>query len=208
MYKIYYLRHTFRFLEMTEESSLKDFDFVLSESDLEDITSIIEGLKRAVRPMSIVLLGDPKKMYKKFKKEVPPVSAGGGIVLNENGHLLMIKRLGLWDLPKGKLDNGETIEECAIREVEEECNIFGLSSQGKYGNTRHIFKRKGKYSLKVSTWFEMTATEIDKAKPQESENIESVKWFNPGKLDLDDIDTYPAIRDLLISWKASRNFKE
>ena len=51
------------------------------------------------------------------------IIAAGGLVTNENNELLMIFRRGKWDLPKGKLDKGETIEECAIREVEEETGI-------------------------------------------------------------------------------------
>jgi ADP-ribose pyrophosphatase YjhB (NUDIX family) len=48
------------------------------------------------------------------------VMAAGGLVENEHGEILLIYRKKHWDLPKGKLDAGETLEECAVREVEEE----------------------------------------------------------------------------------------
>jgi ADP-ribose pyrophosphatase YjhB (NUDIX family) len=191
-------------VELNEDTSLKGYDFVLSENDVDDVVAVCEGLKRATRPMRVALLGDPKKMYKRFKKEIPPVTAGGGIVTDTSGRLLLIKRLGYWDLPKGKLDEDETIEACAIREVEEECNIFGLNITEEFGETRHVFKRKGKYWLKISVWFNMSASETENARPQESEDIEAVRWFEPNQIDPDTLHTYPAIRDLLSQWKSSK----
>ena len=67
------------------------------------------------------------------------IVAGGGLLLNEHHELLMIFRRGCWDLPKGKLDDGETIEACALREVEEETGVGNLLSGGLLGITRHQY---------------------------------------------------------------------
>ena len=55
------------------------------------------------------------------------IEAAGGLVYNNECQLLMIFRNNKWDLPKGKLEQNENTKECAIREVEEECGISGLS---------------------------------------------------------------------------------
>ena len=67
------------------------------------------------------------------------VEAAGGLVFNKDGDILMIFRNGKWDLPKGKLEIGESIEECAIREVEEECGISGLIIEKKIKDTYNIY---------------------------------------------------------------------
>ena len=54
------------------------------------------------------------------------ILAAGGLVTNAQGEILWIFRRGFWDLPKGKLDDGETIQSCAIREVEEETGIQNI----------------------------------------------------------------------------------
>jgi 8-oxo-dGTP pyrophosphatase MutT (NUDIX family) len=69
----------------------------------------------------------------------PIIIAGGGIVTNELGELLMIFRRGKWDLPKGKLDEGESIEDCAIREVEEETGVKNLKLGAKLLVTEHEY---------------------------------------------------------------------
>ena len=78
------------------------------------------------------------------------IIAAGGLVTNAQGEILWIFRRGFWDLPKGKLDEGETIQSCAIREVEEETGVGKLSITQKLQKTYHIFKRNGKYKLKIN----------------------------------------------------------
>jgi len=77
---------------------------------------------------------------------LPVIKAGGGIVTNELGELLMIFRRGKWDLPKGKLDAGETIEECALREVNEETGVQNLELGKLIAITQHeyfdVFQQK------------------------------------------------------------------
>lgn len=117
----------------------------------------------------------------KFSSKIPMVVAAGGLVRNQKGKVLFIFREGKWDLPKGKLDKGESIEDAALREVEEETGVTGLAIDKYLQTTYHIFKRGGKYKLKKVVWFEMSTAFKGKLTAQEEEGITKVKWKGPKK---------------------------
>jgi ADP-ribose pyrophosphatase YjhB (NUDIX family) len=119
------------------------------------------------------------KLLKKFLKKLPNIVAGGGKVLNAKGEILFIYRNDKWDLPKGKTEGKETIEETSLREVEEETNVTGLKIVKPLDTTYHIFKRNGRHKIKVTYWFEMTSNYEGKLAPQEEEGITKVEWLNP-----------------------------
>ncbi|WP_339715552.1 NUDIX domain-containing protein [uncultured Kriegella sp.] len=123
-----------------------------------------------------------EEILKKFSKKIPIEVAAGGVVTNKEGKVLFIYRNDKWDLPKGKLDKGETIEECAVREVEEETGVKGLKIENFLSTTYHIFKRNGKYKLKQVHWYAMKTSYDGKLKGQKSEGIEKVKWKGPKKI--------------------------
>ena len=106
------------------------------------------------------------------------VIAGGGMVFNKHSEILFIKRNGKWDLPKGKLEKKETIEECAIREVSEETGCQNLILGDLITITYHIFKRGGKFKLKETYWYKMTSDYEGPLEPQPSEGIKKVRWKN------------------------------
>ena len=145
---------------------------------LKDVTfdEIIEELGR--KEVSRIYLYHPneEKLIKKFKKLVPTIKAGGGVVYNEEGKVLLIKRHGKWDLPKGKKEKGENIATCALREVEEETGVKKLLIQRFRMITYHIFKRDGQYFLKETYWYDMTTTFKKKLVPQTEEDIEKACW--------------------------------
>jgi len=114
----------------------------------------------------------------KFLKKLPNVIAGGGKVLNDNGDILFIYRNDKWDLPKGKAEAKETIETTALREVEEETGVSGLSITKPLETTYHIFKRNGKHKIKITYWFEMKTSYNGELSPQENEGITKVAWLN------------------------------
>lgn len=118
------------------------------------------------------------KLLKKFLKKLPTIVAGGGKVLNSNGDILFIYRNEKWDLPKGKVEGKESIEETSLREVEEETNVSGLKIVKPLDTTYHIFKRNGRHKIKITYWFEMTSDYQGKLEPQEDEGITKVQWLN------------------------------
>ena len=125
------------------------------------------------------------------------IAAGGGKVLNTSGQILFIFRNGKWDLPKGKAETRETIDQTALREVEEETGIKDLQITKPLEITYHIFKRNNKYQIKKTYWFEMFSDYKGDLKPQLSEGITKVKWIDPKKLKKVKKNIYANIEGLL-----------
>ena len=106
------------------------------------------------------------------------IAAAGGLVYNDKNQLLMIFRNGKWDLPKGKLEVGENIEQCAIREVEEECGISGLTITQQLQETYHAYEINGQKILKRTYWFEMKTSFKGNLVPQTKEGITESVWVD------------------------------
>lgn len=119
-----------------------------------------------------------EKLLKTFLKMLPNVVAGGGKVYNHKGEVLFIYRNDKWDLPKGKIENDENIEQTALREVEEETKVNGLKIIKPLETTYHVFKRNGRLQLKITYWFEMVSSYTGNMVPQEEEGITKVAWLN------------------------------
>jgi 8-oxo-dGTP pyrophosphatase MutT (NUDIX family) len=112
------------------------------------------------------------------------IIAAGGLVFNENKELLMIFRRGFWDLPKGKLDKGETIKSCAVREVEEETGLQNIETGNFIGLTKHQYfdKHINAEVIKESHWFVMNVSGNQKLIPQTEEDITEIKWVKKSDL--------------------------
>ena len=138
-----------------------------------------------------------ESLISKFLKKLPNVIAGGGKVINDNGDILFIYRNDKWDLPKGKAEPKETIEETAVREVEEETGVSGLSITKPIETTYHIFKRNGKHKIKITYWFEMKTSYTGSLSPQENEGITKVAWLNQEESTKALENSYANIRSLI-----------
>ncbi len=104
------------------------------------------------------------------------IIAAGGIVENEHGEILFQLRRGKWDLPKGKLDDGETIEACAVREVEEETGLTNIELGELIDITTHFYIEHNKEIEKETHWFAMKVMGEQKLVPQLAEDITELKW--------------------------------
>ncbi len=127
----------------------------------------------------ILYSGDPRNIILALKTLIKEIEAGGGVVFNEFNEVLFIYRRGFWDLPKGKIDPGETIEQTSVREVEEETGISGIELGPHIGNTYHIFKtvKNGNYFLKKTYWYKMKAQK-QQLKAQKEEDIDEALWLS------------------------------
>ncbi len=124
--------------------------------------------------------GDARSLMEQFKGLFPEgnyLLAGGGVVFDENNRLLMIYRNRRWDLPKGKKEPHETVEQAAMRETREETGLKTLHVRAPFMVTYHYYYREGKRMLKETHWFEMEATSREPLVPAHHEGIEKVQWM-------------------------------
>ncbi len=159
-------------------SSLKkenNFPVYLFEDVLFD--EIIYKLKNESVDGINLLSSNLVEDWQVFLQNLKIVRAAGGLVLNLNKEILFIYRNNLWDLPKGRVEKGESIEIAAVREVEEECGIFNLSIEKSITTTYHIYYQNT-LCLKETHWFLMTSDYKQALTPQLEEGITKVIFKN------------------------------
>lgn len=144
---------------------------------------------------------DLDDLWERFQRQFKVIAAAGGMVKNSRGEVLFIFRHGTWDLPKGKIDQGESVEEAALREVIEECGFASLTLVRKLPSTYHIYTERESQILKVTHWFEMYSDDSDLS-PQTEEGITELRWIRPQDRGQVMANTYPNIA-LLIDDQAS-----
>lgn len=162
--------------------------------------SYSQALKLLERPGetgAIIEDNDAHALLSQLHSMFPSIHAGGGVVYNEKNALLMIFRRGKWDLPKGKMDEHEKIDECALREVSEETGLQHLTLVEKICDTYHIYAQDGQQLLKRTAWYKMQGTSKDTLLPQKEENILEARWVSEKDLRPFAARSYEAIRDVL-----------
>ncbi|SFZ89176.1 NUDIX domain-containing protein [Flaviramulus basaltis] len=162
---------------------------VEKEDDFKNYLLNTVNIRKAIRKLNTTSLKEVRlihknkdKLLKKFLKKLPNVIAGGGKVYNDKGEVLFIYRNDKWDLPKGKTEGKETIEKTAIREVEEETGVESLIITKPLDTTYHIFKRNGRYKIKITYWFEMKTNYNGKLNAQVDEGITKVEWLDNNQI--------------------------
>lgn len=135
--------------------------------------------------------------------QMKTIVAAGGLVTNKQHELMMIYRRGFWDLPKGKLDEGEHIEACAIREVEEETGAKNIQLGNLIGKTYHHYfdKWMNENVVKETWWYAMEVLGLQELVPQTVEDIEQIKWIQENELPDYLSKSYPTIVEIINKWK-------
>lgn len=136
---------------------------------------------------------DPEKSFQAISKAFNVELAAGGLVRSSAGECLFERRRGVWDLPKGHLEKGETLEECAAREVTEETGLSRLSVENGICMTYHTYRLDGILSMKCTKWYAMTTDKREPLVPQEDEDITSVCWKTLSELPECLADTFPSV---------------
>ena len=141
-------------------------------------------------------IGSREELHE-FASNYTMIYAAGGIVMNGAGQILMIYRLGRWDFPKGKVEQGEGFETAARREVAEETGITSVEVVRPLPSTFHTYLLNGRKILKQTSWFLMRAKHGNAAPvPQTEEDIEEALWVDRTSLDEKLQNSYPSLRDL------------
>jgi 8-oxo-dGTP pyrophosphatase MutT (NUDIX family) len=163
--------------------------------DLKELIDFYRNLKRI--DTLFIFHHDLDELQERFKSCFYTVQAAGGLVCDEKDRYLFIKRRGKWDLPKGKVNEGESIPDAAIREVSEECGLTSLEIVSPMMSTYHCYWIDGQSYLKRTSWFDMKATGNEPLVPQSEEDITEVRWVS--KDDVREItrNTYMGILDIM-----------
>jgi len=171
-----------RFVKTAHDKEISDIIKAIAEDDVEG---------------AVFLHHSVLELLEAFKSKMDVIKAGGGLVHTDNNAVLLIYRKGKWDLPKGKLDAGETEAAAALREVSEEAGLTELQLEAPLTVTYHTYYEKEKLILKESHWFLMKADEQQNLAPQAEEDIEICEWVNLNALSSYLENTHPSIIDVL-----------
>lgn len=198
MYSIYFNNRIIRVCNKEDKTPYNPNTVVLhsaNDKTLEELPGLFERSENIKMLYIPILPDDFSHTIQKLTSSLTPINAAGGLVQNSNGEYLLIFRNGLWDLPKGKQEEGEDIALTALREVEEECGIGGLEQGELLCITHHTYHMNGLFMLKDTYWYAMRYNgDSCTMQPQLEEGIQRCEWVPADKVSQYLKNTYPSIR--------------
>ncbi len=197
MHKIYFEKRSI-VICTPDEAALADPNSVeFHLGDKLDIHALV-GMFEASATLSRIYIpsGDTDATYRRICSEFKEVNAAGGLVSNRRGDYLLIRRDGLWDLPKGHQEPGEDIRITAVREVQEETGVDKLQLRDLICITDHCYRRGGIWHLKHTWWYDMLYTDPVDLTPQTEEDISKAAWVAKSSLPPFLKNTYPSIAEV------------
>jgi len=203
MYKVFFNDSTIQIGSEMNKSLNDNISKKFNSGDYDIVNQIISQIEASKSPTDFyILTQDISSEWSHFRSQFVEIPAAGGLVKNLDGSLLFIKRLNVWDLPKGKIEKKETPEWAAIREVGEECGLSDLKIIRQLDSTFHIYRSPFLPSaknlvLKETKWFLMTYSGNETPVPQVEEDIIEVEWFTPEELENVYSNTYLSLCDFL-----------
>lgn len=169
----------------------------IDELNSHTVKSMIHEMELERVHAGVFFHPDLEELKKAFYKKFTIVQAAGGLVVNERKEILMIFRRGKWDLPKGKLDKGETLADCAVREVEEETGLQKIKLISPLIITYHTYHEGTKFILKESHWYNMKVSGEQKLIPQTEEDIHEIKWVTTKEAEKLFPECFPSVIDVI-----------
>ena len=178
---------------------IKDKELYHIYIDEQQIKQLIEDIYTKYQGHTFfVVTKDLDALKVSFFNQFKLIVAGGGVVFNKNNEMLLMYRLGFWDLPKGKIEMGEVIREGAAREVREETGVKIKLIDQKICCTYHTYNIENKRILKETHWFLMKGKIGSILKPQTKEGIEKVEWVKEENIAPYLEKSYPNIVDIIV----------
>ena len=186
MYKIYFnnkpLFITSQLTPELQEYLHHEETVFIDEFSVHTVKAMVHEMEAPQIHSGVFLNDDVDAVLKAFKKKLVLIQAAGGLVHTNDNELLLIFRRGKWDLPKGKLDEGENLEACAVREVTEETGLSAIEIEQPLCVTYHTYHEFGKHILKESHWYLMKTAAKSDLIPQVEEDIEKCEWVMTDRL--------------------------
>lgn len=198
MYKVFFNKKVIYIsptADVHSRARLKIFPFQSSRTINEAFMALLN-----YRDISGIIIhhDNVEELWQNFKNHFTVIKAAGGLVVNPSNEYLFIYRYGKWDLPKGKIEEGEDEETASIREVQEECGLKKMKITEKLPPTCHIYELEGNFVLKLTYWFRMVTKDDTKLKPQREEGITKAKWLNNQQVFEEALkNTYPSVKELV-----------
>jgi len=169
----------------------------IDELNSHTIKTIIHEMQQPQVHAGVFFHPDIEVLKQAFFKKFTLVAAAGGLVQNEKKEYLLIFRKGKWDLPKGKLDKGEKLEDCAVREVEEETGLKEVKLIKPLCVTYHTYHEGARFILKDSHWYTMKVKGPQQLVPQIAEEIHEIRWVKKAEMTEYVKDAFPSVADVL-----------
>ena len=169
----------------------------IDELNTHTVKSMIHEMELPEIHAGIFFHPDLEALRKAFYKKFTIIQAAGGLVTNDQQEILIIFRRGKWDLPKGKLDKDETLEACAVREVQEETGLQQVQLLAPLTITYHTYHEGARFILKESHWYTMKAPGNQTLVPQLTEQITVTKWVTVPQIGEYLTTSYPSVADVL-----------
>ncbi len=186
-------------LEALKEDALHGHLLVLNATPAT-VNRLLTLLQKAdASQLLSVTLGclDKETCEEAIKKPFKVIKAAGGVVINEMKMLLMFRR-GVWDLPKGKLEDGESSRKAAAREVQEETGVRVAVGE-RICTTWHTYTLNGNRILKRTKWYQMSVVDDRRMAPQTDEDIEKLAWLDHRETQLALTNSFSSIRYVIDS---------
>jgi 8-oxo-dGTP pyrophosphatase MutT (NUDIX family) len=198
MYKVFFNDRTIYLDDTLPDMTKVGKDYVCAFENITDLRPQVKQFLEPEKKGNLFIFHDDKEaLFKTFRQCFNNINAAGGLVKNERGDILMIRRRGKWDLPKGKAEPGESQEQTALREVEEECGLKGLILQHSLTTTYHVYIFNNDLMLKKTDWYEMKYTGKSAPIPSVKEDISEAIWVKPADLQEVFSNIYPSIVEVI-----------
>ena len=199
MYKVFNQHRAIIFTENSTFSELKEVDSIVELTRVDDIIPVYQEFVNSKFEGNLVFLikNEYPLFVNKFLSHFQTIEAAGGLVKNSEDELLMIRRFGKWDLPKGKIEQNEKIKTAAIRECMEETALDNIAVINELESTYHIYDIDNIPMLKRTYWFEMKTEFGGQLIPQTEEGIVDARWMNKEEVVEAMKNTYESLKDLI-----------
>jgi len=203
MYKVFFNESIIKFDSEIKKSLKYNIPKLVDTESYDFVNQLVSDIESNSKASEFLILNQElNQIWDRFKSQFKLIPAAGGLVQNNKGEFLFIRRFGVWDLPKGKIEKKESSENAAVREVEEECGLTNLMIVRPLDSTFHIYRSPyltfpRNLVLKETKWYLMYYSGNEIPIPQVDEQIEEVRWFSVSELDQVKSNTYLSLIDFL-----------